>query len=164
MMKSEFLNNENICLINENNTSVTYGEIYQFSLKLEFINTNELSILLVENDLISYKLYLGLLIAKKPFLILDKNLSVDFIKKFISDYQPTHIFSSSTFISSSLLDDFHYRVITKYGINRKLIRMGIEDSFEHCGDYEYNLEKHRSSSEKLCERFWSILNSGNDEI
>ena len=77
MMKSEFLNNENICLINENNTSVTYGEIYQFSLKLEFIKTNELSILLVENDLISYKLYLGLLIAKKPFLILDKNLSVD---------------------------------------------------------------------------------------
>ena len=55
-------------------------------------------------------------------------------------------------------------IITKYGINRKLIRMGIEDSFEHCGDYEYNLEKHRLSSEKLCERFWSILNSGNDEI
>ena len=113
MMKSEFLNNENICLINENNTSVTYGEIYQFSLKLKFIKTNELSILLVENDLISYKLYLGLLIAKKPFLILDKNLSIDFINKFISDYQPTHIFSSSTFISSSLLNDFHYRVITE---------------------------------------------------
>ena len=53
-------------------------------------------------------------------------------------------------------------IITKYGINRKLIRMGIEDSFEHCGDYEYNLEKHRLSSEKLCERFWSILNFGND--
>ena len=113
MIKSEFLNSENICLINENNTSVTYCEIYQFSLKLKFIKANELSILLVDNDLISYKLYLGLLIAKKPFLILDKNLPIDFINKFISDYQPTHIFSSSTFISSNLLNDFHYRVIAR---------------------------------------------------
>mgnify|MGYP000309213508 CR=1 FL=1 len=52
-------------------------------------------------------------------------------------------------------------VITKYDLNKKLIRMGIEDRFEHCGDYAYNLEKHGLSSESLQNRFMSILNNGN---
>ncbi|MDB4762676.1 hypothetical protein OAG38_02945 [Akkermansiaceae bacterium] len=50
-------------------------------------------------------------------------------------------------------------IITKNGLRKKLIRMGIEDSFEHCGDYEYNLDKHGLSSDKLADRFLSILNS-----
>jgi len=113
MLKSKFLQSDNIFLVDHNKVSVTYRDILEFSTELKFIKKNELSILIVENDLLSYKLYLGLLLAKKPFLILDKSLPDDFLNNFISDYLPTYIFSSSNFFASSVLHNIHFRKIPK---------------------------------------------------
>ncbi|MDB4762677.1 AMP-binding protein [Akkermansiaceae bacterium] len=111
MHDSKFLNSDKIFLIDENNAAVTYAELNEFSKSFGFIRPNELSILLVENDLVSYQLYIGLIIARKPFLILDKNLPSPYFHKFVSDFSPTHIFSSSTFLSSKSKNNFQYRLI-----------------------------------------------------